>query len=291
VPPDPSAAPGGETRPAVSVIIPTVNRRKQVLQAVASVTAQTRPADEIIVVDDGSTDGSAEAVRQAFPSVRLIRQENRGVSAARNTGIQSAAGDWLAFLDSDDRWQPEKLARHLAFAAAHPEYRVSQTDEVWIRNGRFVNPKRIHEKMSGRFFRQALRLCLVSPSAVMIHRDVFRDHGWFDETLPACEDYDLWLRVLAVEPIGLLSEKLVVKTGGHPDQLSRRFNAMDRFRVRAILKVLRKYPLSAEDRHAAVEELDRKCRILERGYRKHGRPDQSRRMAWIRRHVTGVMDS
>ncbi|NOY24071.1 MAG: glycosyltransferase family 2 protein [Acidobacteria bacterium] len=278
------------TSPSISVIIPTFNRKARVLQAIASVLAQTRRPDEVIVVDDGSTDGSAGEIQREFPTVIVIRQENCGVSVARNTGIRAATGNWLTFLDSDDKWKPEKLKKQLTYVMAHPVFRVSQTDEVWIRNGSFVNPMKKHEKRGGWFFRDALKLCLVSPSAVMIRSDVFRDIGFFDETLPACEDYDLWLRILAREPIGFLAEKLVVKYGGHPDQLSRNFIAMDRFRVRAILKILRFAKLSAKDRKAAITELAEKCRILEQGYAKHGFPEKSARFRRIRENVTGKLD-
>jgi len=274
----------------VSVIIPTFNRRERVLKAIASVVSQTRQPDEIIVVDDGSTDGSSAAIRNNFPTVTVIRQQNSGVSAARNTGIRAATGEWLAFLDSDDEWKPEKLEKHITFAVSHPEYRVSQTDEVWIRNGRFVNPMKKHEKRGGLFFQDALKLCLVSPSAVMIRHDVFRDIGSFDETLPACEDYDLWLRILAREPIGYLEKKLVVKHGGHPDQLSRTFIAMDRFRVRAILKILRYPELLAEDRVAAMSEVAAKCLILEKGYAKHGFEGKMVRFRRIREIMTEKLD-
>ncbi|MCK5878532.1 MAG: glycosyltransferase family 2 protein [Holophagae bacterium] len=274
----------------VSVIIPTFNRRERVLKAIESVLAQTHQADEVIVVNDGSTDGTADAVCRAFPQVQLIYRKNHGVSAARNTGIRAATGKWLAFLDSDDEWKPEKLEKHLVFAATHPDFRVSQTDEVWIRNGRFVNPMKKHEKRGGRFFQDALKLCLVSPSAVMIRQDIFHDIGLFDETLPACEDYDLWLRILAREPIGYLAEKLVIKHGGHPDQLSRNFIAMDRFRVRAILKILRFPELTGKDREAAVAELTEKCHILEQGYAKHGFVQKSARFRRIRENVTEKLD-
>lgn len=274
----------------VSVIIPTFNRQERVLKAIASVLAQTRLPNEVLVVDDGSTDDTAEVIREKFPSVRLIRQENRGVSAARNTGIRAATGKWLTFLDSDDEWKLQKLEKHITFAISHPEFRVSQTGEVWIRNGRFVNPMKKHEKRGGLFFQDALKLCLVSPSAVMIRHDVFRDIGSFDETLPACEDYDLWLRILAREPIGYLEKKLVVKYGGHPDQLSRTFIAMDRFRVRAILKILRYPELAVEDRVAAMSELAVKCRILESGYAKHGFKAKTVRFRRIREIMTEKLD-
>ncbi len=274
----------------VSVIIPVYNRKHPVLRAIASVMGQTRTPEEIIVVDDGSTDGTADTIRETFPGIRLIRQENRGVSAARNAGIRFAKGNWLAFLDSDDEWKPEKLQKHIEFIRSHPTLRISQTDEIWIRNGRFVNPMKKHAKQSGRFFQKALTRCLVSPSAVMIRRDLFNDVGLFDETLPACEDYDLWLRVLIREPIGLIREKLVVKYGGHPDQLSRRFIAMDRFRVRAILKVLHNPAISPDDSGFAIAELAKKCLILEQGYHRHNAPEKARRFRKIRQNVTQKLD-
>lgn len=260
--------------PNVSVIIPTHNRRDFVREAIASVLAQTYQDFELIVVDDGSTDGTADAVRE-FPSTRYIFQENRGVSVARNRGVEMSRGTLLAFLDSDDLWQPQKLAMQVAFFALHAEAQICQTEEIWLRNGVRVNPGHKHRKPSGDIFSRSLQLCLVSPSAVMMRREFFERMGGFDESLPACEDYDLWLRIAATERVPLIETPLVIKRGGHEDQLSRRFWGMDRFRVAALCKLLDADALSPEQRQQAEEVLLIKCRILAQGAWKRGRDGEA----------------
>jgi GT2 family glycosyltransferase len=254
----------------ISVIIPTHNRRDFVREAIASVLAQTCQDFELIVVDDGSTDGTDEVVRE-FPRTRYLFQENRGVSAARNVGVASSRGELIAFLDSDDLWQPGKLAAQAAFFTAQPEARICQTEELWLRNGVRVNPRNKHRKPSGDIFAPSLQLCLVSPSAVMMRRELFEQMGGFDEEFPACEDYDLWLRIAAREPVHLIKEPLVIKRGGHADQLSHRFWGMDRFRIAALCKLLDSNVLSPEQRRQAEEVLRAKCAILAQGARKRGK--------------------
>jgi glycosyltransferase involved in cell wall biosynthesis len=248
----------------ISTVIPTHN------QAIQSVQEQSAAPREIIVVDDGSTDGTADSIAAEFPDVRLLRQENAGVSAARNKGIGAARHDWIAFLDSDDTWLPHKLARQQELLEENPELRVCHTDEIWIRNGRRVNPGKRHVKPEGWIFRQCLPLCCVSPSAILVHREVFEQVGNFDEQLPACEDYDMWLRIFHRFPVGLVRDAYVVKNGGHGDQLSRRFWGMDRFRVHALAGLLGSASLSDGDRAASIRMLRQKCGILIQGMERRG---------------------
>ena len=255
--------------PRVTVVIPTYNRRDLVCEAIVSVTAQSYSDVEVIVVDDGSDDGTAEVVQQ-FAGVQYVYQRNRGVSAARNVGVVRARGELIAFLDSDDLWQPDKLAHQVALFDQHPDVHICHTDEMWIRNGVRVNPHHKHRKTGGDIFVRSLELCLVSPSAVMMRRALFARLGGFDETLPACEDYDLWLRVSARWPVHFVAMPLVVKRGGHADQLSRRFWGMDRFRVQALCKLLESGVLSKEQYRLTVEMLRKKCTILAHGAQKRG---------------------
>ncbi len=260
--------------PRVSVIIPTYNRRDFAREAIASVCAQTYRDFELIVVDDGSTDGTARVVEECrqgrADSIQYIFQTNQGVSAARNHGVFRSSGELLAFLDSDDVWQPEKLATQIAFFNAQPTAQICQTQEVWLRRGLRVNPRNKHRKSGGDIFLRSLELCLVSPSAVMMQRTLFERMGGFDEQLPACEDYDLWLRIAARLPVDLIALPLVIKRGGHADQLSHQFWGMDRFRVIALRKLLDSGVLSDEQRLATIRMLHKKCRILAQGAIKRG---------------------
>ena len=259
----------------LSVIIPTHNRVGLLPRALTSIHAQTLPPAEIIVVDDGSTDGTERLMQSEFPGVGYLRQENRGVAAARNRGIREARGEWLAFLDSDDEWLPQKLERQLGALAKNPELFVCHTNEIWIRRGRRVNPMKKHTKHGGRIFSKCLPLCVISPSSVVLHRSILTRTGLFDESLPACEDYDLWLRVSSLFPVLYLEEPLIMKYGGHPDQLSRRYWGMDRFRIQALEKVLGSGTLSPTDQRAAVSELLDKIEVYLSGARKRGKLDEA----------------
>ncbi|MDY6838736.1 MAG: glycosyltransferase [Thermodesulfobacteriota bacterium] len=258
--------------PTVSVVIPTYNRALFLKEAIDSALAQDFEDFEVIVVDDGSTDTTHELLK-SYPQVCVVTQDHRGVSAARNAGIARASGRFLAFLDSDDLWLPEKLMAQIAFLNRHPHALICQTEETWIRNGVRVNPKVRHHKPSGMIFERSLELCLVSPSAVMMRRSLLDEVGCFDETLPACEDYDLWLRIACRFPIYLIGTPLVIKRGGHQDQLSRQ-RGLDRFRIYALVKILENPPeggLTPMQRKAAMETLSKKCAIYAQGCLKRGR--------------------
>ncbi|MBN2432522.1 MAG: glycosyltransferase [Acidobacteria bacterium] len=268
----------GAARPLVSVILPTCNRQAFLREALDSVRGQSYPHREIIVVDDGSIDGTADMVSRHFPDVRYAWQENRGPSAARNRGIAMAGGEWLAFLDSDDLWQPKKLERQLAVLAGKPEYAACYTDEIWIRRGVRVNPRQIHRKYSGWIFPHTLPLCIISPSSILLHRHLVEEVGLFDEAQPVCEDYDLWIRLTARYPVYFLEEQLIVKRGGHADQLSTRTWGNDIYRVRALQKVLDDETgwFTPTQKAMAYPHLAKKCRVLVLGFRKHGKEDEAR---------------
>ncbi len=263
----------------VSVIIPVFNRRAMVTEAIASVLAQREVRFELIVINDGSTDGTGTAVEQALEDstrpVRVIETENRGAAAARNLGADAASAPLLAFLDSDDLWSPEKLARQLAFMRDHPEFHISQCDELWIRNGRRVNPGLRHRKRSGDIFIDSLRTCLISPSAAIMRADLFRSMDGFDESMAAAEDYDLWLRIVLDHEVGLLDEPLVTRRAGHPGQLSATVPAIDRFRILALAKLLANPRLRDSRRTATAEVFAEKCRICAGGLRRRGRDSEA----------------
>lgn len=263
--------------PRVSVIIPTFNRAPLLQRAIDTVFEQTFKDFELIVVDDASTDQTPEVLkRYGRDIVTVFHDDNRGPAASRNTGLAHSSAPLVAFLDSDDCWLPDKLETQVSFFEAHSQAVACQTEEIWIRNGRRLNPKKIHRKPSGYIFEQSLRLCLISPSAVMIRRRCLDEIGWFDEHMPACEDYDLWLRLTCKWPVHLIPEALVVKHGGHGDQLSIRYWGMDRFRIRAIVKIISSGSLSLKQRFAAISELKRKCEIYASGCVKRGKHEEAK---------------
>ena len=248
----------------ISVIVPTHNRAQLLARALQSIVTQATPPMEVIVVDDGSNDGTEEVVCTRFPEVQYIRQNNQGVSNTRNRGIEAARGDWLAFLDSDDEWLPQKLTSQKEMLAANPKYKICHTDEIWIRNGTRVNAMKKHTKTGGFIFERCLPLCVVSPSSVLIHRSVFDEVGLFNEDLPTCEDYDLWLRICARFPVLYVDRPLIIKYGGHADQLSHRYPAMDRFRIIALENILQEN-LSSQYYRAALNTLITKIDIYLQG--------------------------
>jgi len=259
----------------ISLIIPTYNRSQALKRALHSALQQTRPPDEIIVVDDGSTDNTAAMLSREFPQINCIKQENKGVSAARNKGMQLAQGDWIAFLDSDDTWLAEKLAAQISALEKVPDIKICHTEEIWIRNGVRVNAKHKHKKTGGWIFKHCLPLCAMSPSSIIIHRTVFDDVGSFDENFPACEDYDLWLRITAKYPVIFLEQALIKKYGGHDDQLSHKYWGMDRFRIQALEKIIAQAGLSSENKNDAIQMLLKKARIFKNGALKRGKTESA----------------
>ena len=261
----------------ISVIITTHNRHDLLARAVESVRQQSLQPVEIIVVDDGSTDATGEWLQQQQDIRAIFHAQPCGISAARNSGIASAQGQWLAFLDDDDTWLPDKLAKQAEAVKQEDEFRLCHSDELWIRNGKRVNAMNKHRKHGGWIYPYCLPLCVISPSAVMIRQDLFQDVGPFDTELPACEDYDLWLRICAREPVLYIDQPLITKYGGHPDQLSRRFWGMDRFRIQALEKMLANESLSPEYHVLTLEMLIEKLSIYIQGAEKRGKHDEVNR--------------
>jgi len=255
--------------PSVTVILPTWNRAEWLETAIESVLKQTFHDFELIVVDDASTDSTAEILDHYSGKIStIIFEENLGVSAARNAAIVNSDSEWVAFLDSDDYWHPEKLQKQIKQTIIQQRIPIHFTDEIWIRNGIRVNPKKKHKKLEGYIFQQSLALCLMAPSTVLLRRELLEVHGMFDERFPVCEDYDLWLRLCAHHPVGLLDEKLMTRHGGHADQLSKSVWGIDRYRVQSITKILTTERLRPEDQSAAIRMLQKKCRILIHGFNK-----------------------
>ncbi len=268
---------------SVSVIIPTYNRQALTLRAVRSVLAQSYRDFELIVIDDGSIDDLSpvcDLVRSN--GHQFFRTENRGVAAARNKALSLTHGNWVALLDSDDHWLPEKLETQVRFHQKNPACQVSQCEEDWYRSGKRVTREQRHAPAAGDAFARSCQLCCVSSSSVMLRRTIFTECGGYDERLPACEDYDLWLRVTSRYEVGLVPEKLVEKYGGHSDQLSKRYPVMDRFRVFSLLKLVVSSELSSDQQKLALTELRKKVEILAQGATKRGQPISTYYEALIR---------
>ncbi|MBD3289460.1 glycosyltransferase [candidate division KSB1 bacterium] len=257
--------------PLVSIIIPTFNRKVVLAEAIDSVFNQSFKDFELIVVDDGSSDGTREMLGNYGSRIRCFFQENRGPSVARNLGIHNSNGLYISFLDSDDLWLRNKLSTQINLMSSNSDTQICYSDEIWIRNGIRVNQKKRHRKYGGWIFEYCLALCIISPSSVLMHRDIFDHIGMFDENLIVCEDYELWLRTSLHYPIAFINEPLIIKRGGHKDQLSRKYWGMDRFRIAAIEKTLTQQNLTARQRTAAIEMLSKMCRIVGNGYLKRGK--------------------
>ncbi|MCK5188912.1 MAG: glycosyltransferase [Methylococcales bacterium] len=257
----------------MSIVIPTFNRCRLLKRALTSVYKQTYSEYEIIVIDDGSTDGTAEMVQKWFPDVRYFYQSNKGVSASRNKGLEMAIGGWIAFLDSDDEWLPQKLEKQIELLKSTPDYKICHTEEIWIRDGIRVNQMKKHMKTGGWIFPQCLPLCAMSPSSILIHCSVFEDVGNFDITLPACEDYDLWLRITAKYPVRYIEEPQIIKYGGHEDQLSKKYWGMDRYRIYALQGILSGNTLNQDNKQQATAMLLKKCRVFQKGALKRDKLD------------------
>ena len=253
----------------VSVIIPTLNRINTLQRAIDSVIAQSFKSIEIIVVDNGSSDRSVNMLKKYYPTVKLIHEHKSGVSASRNKGIMYAKNTWIAFLDSDDAWDQKKLEKQINLLHnSHDKYRLIHTNEIWIRNGKKINQMKKHQKFGGYIFNECLALCCISPSSVLIDRSIFDDMGLFNENLPVCEDYDMWLRICSKEEVLFIDEKLTFKYGGHKDQLSKSYWGMDRFRVNSIENLILNYDLNTDQKNKSMTTLIKKLKIIINGAKK-----------------------
>jgi len=253
----------------VSVVIPTYNRINFLFRAIDSILKQTYPIHQIIVVDNNSTDNTSEILRNKYTKIEILSEHKQGVSSARNKGIKFSNSDWIALLDSDDSWKPEKIEKQLSlYEKSKKKLRVIHTDELWYKDKVLLNQKNKHKKSGGDIFEKCVRLCCISPSSALIRSDLFDDIGYFDESFPACEDYDFWLRFCCKYPVNFVDQKLTIKNGGHKDQLSKKYWGMDRFRVQALENLLRSSVLDEWQRQLTKSMLLKKIKILIQGAKK-----------------------
>ena len=249
----------------ISVVIPTYNRIALVERAIDSVLRQSIKPFDIIVVDDGSDDGTSEMIQKKYRSIKLVQQQNSGVSAARNNGIKHAKGDWIALLDSDDEWTEKKLENQVNRLIKNPDYHFCHTNEIWIRNGVRVNQKKRHQKYGGYIFDKCLDICRISPSSTLFKKNILEHVGWFDTQLPVCEDYDLWLRITADYKILFVDEPLIIKYGGHTDQLSQSVEGIELFRIKSLENLLANTELSPQKKNLAITMIIKKLNIYLNG--------------------------
>tara|TARA_B100002051_G_scaffold175569_1_gene166054 strand:- start:105 stop:959 length:855 start_codon:yes stop_codon:yes gene_type:complete len=255
-----------ENKYKISVVIPTLNRINTLQRALDSVINQTYKPAEIIVVDNGSSDGTLKFLREQYPKITILTENKIGVSSARNKGIKKSINQWIALLDSDDAWHPRKLEIQTSMLdSALKEYNLIHTDEVWFRNNKHINQMKKHKKQGGYIFERCLSLCCISPSSVLFKKNILDKVGLFDESLPVCEDYDMWLKICSSEEVLFAQDKLTYKYGGHKDQLSKSYWGMDRFRIKSIENIIKNFDLTYKQKKQAKKELIKKIKIIING--------------------------
>ena len=274
----------------VSVIIPTYNRKHTLKRAIQSVYIQSLPPFEIIVVDDGSNDGTKEWVKQKYPDIKYIYQKNSGVSSARNKGIKIARGDWIALLDSDDEWLPNKLNEQINRIKLNLDVKILHSNEIWIRNGVRVNQMKKHKKFGGYIFEKCLDMCRISPSSVMLKKAIFSDIGTFDESLKVCEDYDLWLRITSKYPVCFLDIPLIKKYGGHSDQLSKAHDGIEFYRIQSLQKILESKILSKPQTLLAINMMVNKMNIYASGLEKRNKTEELSKLKKNIQYWTNIIE-
>lgn len=255
----------------IDVIVPTFNRAHTLERAVNSVLNQTYKNFILHIVDDGSTDGTEDLLEkyQDHENIKIYYQPNLGVSAARNFAAFCGEAEWISFLDSDDEWLPEKLQTQVNFLLKNTDCRFLHSEEIWIRNGVRVNPKEKHKKSNDNIFERSLDFCLISPSTVIIERGLFESFRGFSESFTVCEDYDLWLKILLTESPGFISTPLIQKYGGHEDQLSTKFVAMDYWRIKSLVKLFQSSKCTLPQKELIKNVLIKKSELLLKNYKKH----------------------
>lgn len=198
----------------VTAVIPVYNCEKYIGEALESALAQTYPLHEILVVDDGSTDGTREALRPYWDSIVYVYQKNAGEAAARNTGIRRASGEYIAFLDADDAWLAEKLRLQIEYFEAHPEIGLVYTDMTTFDDAgvldKSVRISRRRTFHSGKIFPFLFREVLFCPSSVVFRKTCAEKVGGFDESFLIGCDYEMWLRMARRFEFGYVDRPLVM---------------------------------------------------------------------------------
>lgn len=269
----------------IDAVITTHNRPEFIIEAIDSAARQTYNDLRIIIVDDGSDKEISRIIsdyirknsvflKKKERKIFYVHQKKSGISAARNTGIKLSSAKYIAFLDDDDLWKKNKIEKQIR-ALEESGYKSCYTDEIWFMNGKHLNQLKKHKKFGGEIFEKTLPLCIISPSSILIECSVFDEIGLFDTDFEVCEDYEFWLRLTLKHKVFFLEEKLIIKRGGHNSQLSRKYPAMDRFRIEALKKLLEKNEAPEEKYKAAVAELVKKTKIFINGCLKRGKNEEA----------------
>lgn len=246
--------------PLVSVVIPSHNCERYIAETIGSVLGQTHRDVEVLVVDDGSTDRTREIAGAFGSPVRLIEQDNAGVCVARNRGAREARGRFVCFMDHDDYWFPDKLARQVDAMRRHPECGVVFAGFIlWnpLENGEYPAPAGFDlsgypcgddAEFSGWIYHKFLLDCWMLTSTAMFRREVFRECGLFDESLPYSEDWDLWLRIARVFPFVKLGRPNTLYRQ-HPGQGNRVVRPVD-YRTRLLVQAVKRWGYASPDGRA-----------------------------------------
>lgn len=258
------------------VIIPTFNRASLLERAITSVLNQSYPFFKLYIIDDGSTDETFQIIEKFHSDERLhyLKQENKGVSAARNLGISHSHHSWVTFLDSDDEWLTDKLQKQRDYILQHPEIKFIHSNEIWIRDQIRVNAPLKFDKSAEGLLERSLETCIISPSTVAIKRELLEYFGGFNEEFKICEDYDLWLKILFREKVGFIEDFLIKKYHGHDNQLSTLDPLMEYYRVLALFFQMDSKDLKEEDFFLIFKTLERKVPRILKGLQKFGEEDK-----------------
>ena len=262
--------------PSISVVIPTYNRENYILDAINSVFDQTCTVDEVIIIDDHSSDQTEKIIKSHRYSSKINYLKNKttqGVSFSRNLGIQKSNSKLIAFLDSDDIWHPQKIAQQISLYDSTKDLFFCHTNENWLMNGKHKNQSKYHKKQGGYFFNRCLERCLVSPSSVLMDKKIFDMFGYFDEELVICEDYDMWLRLQIKFSFIYIDEPLTIKRGGHQNQLSKSQHSIDFFRIKSLVKLIENNELNILEKQQTLEMIRKKNTILKTGAKKRQNTD------------------
>lgn len=271
---------------SISVIIPAYNAQDFIGEAIESVQSQNITDLQIIVVDDGSTDGTAEKVSHGYPNVTLVHKQNGGAATARNAGIASAQGDYIAFLDADDLWLPGKLSVQYQHLKTHPDIQLVCTRFArWDQNADGTYPPldrliaeaeaipegELEDHLSGWVYHKLLLSCYVWTSTVMMRRSLLAKIGNFDESLRLGQDYDFWLRASRITQIHTLRRPMALYRQ-HPDSATVR-GAPINYGARVITQAIKRWGYSSPDGNS-VPARQVKKRIagmhFDLGYRRYG---------------------